>query len=117
MITGLFALKYLPTGELFPETLGRYTSFNPGECPPNSLPPRMFTTKGGAGRARAAWLAGLWIAPLETESEGWEYRSYTYRDLPRPDHLPKDYVERKPEDVVVVPVTLLECALPAVSKG
>lgn len=102
-----FVLKHLPTGEYQPESGGGYTRWNPGDL--HHWMPRLFPSAGSARKARAAWLAGVWCAPIQTETDGWEGPSYKYQDTPYPDALPEGYAERKPEDVVVLRWQVTEC--------
>lgn len=100
-MTTYYVIRHKPTQTLLPaRVLATRFEF---DTPAGTYEPRLFKTEGAAKRCATAWAAGVWRQELVTESEGWEYPSYTYLDTPVPT---KAEQPRNRADMEVVPVTL-----------
>lgn len=76
---------------------------------PNSVhEPRLFRSARAAKNCATCWAQGVWAQESRTDSEGWEYPSYTYLAEPVPRAVPG----RKREDLEVLEAVLAVCAEP-----
>ena len=64
--------------------------------------PRLFRSERAAKNCATCWAQGEWRAEIKTESEGWEYASYEYRDTPCPTVIPG----RNRDDLEILPARL-----------
>lgn len=64
----LWAIKQISTGHCLPEVHKSYTHSGPAD--PKYMPPRLFTTEGGAKRALKAWLKGKHYALIDNDEYG-----------------------------------------------
>ena len=95
-----YVLRHIPTGQLL-SARARATHWD-FDGTGAHREPRLFSTERAAKNCASCWAQGTWVQETFTESEGWEYPSYTCRDLPRPKAAPG----RRREDIEVVPVVL-----------
>lgn len=94
-MTKYFAIKHIPSGDFLPEYTGRgYTSCEP--C--SNVPPRLFTTQGGAKCALTWWLQGR-TSVLRTRDYFGEYDETWHTE---------SEAHRKPADMKIVPMSLQE---------
>jgi len=96
MIREFYAIRHKPSGGFLPEVGKGYTSSEPNTVDV----PRLFTTKGGAKRALAWWLKGMFWT---TKSYNYGYEGFEESDEDWHEQLMPD---RKPEDMEVIPVLL-----------
>jgi hypothetical protein len=100
-MTQFYVIRHKPTGQFLP---ARVPATSWGFEDPNGVhEPRLFKTARAAKNCATCWAQGVWTADLRTESEGWEYDSYTVQDLPTPNAVPG----RQREDLEVLPALLI----------
>lgn len=99
-MTLFYVIRHKPTGSLLPArvpaTRWDFTT------PDGVFEPRLFKSERAAKNCATCWAQGVWTADTYTESEGWEYASYTVQDPPSPNTVPG----RKREDLEVLPARL-----------
>lgn len=96
-----WAIRHIPTQTFMPARLPS-TSCE-FDAPDGVWEPRLFYSERAAKNCATCWSQGPWVKHTYTESEGWEYRSYTAEDPPRPA---KTSTDRKREDLEVLAVQL-----------
>lgn len=99
MIT-FYVIRHKPTGKLLPaRVMATHYEF---DMPDGVLEPRLFRTERAAKCCATTWSQGVWRQESCTESEGWEYPSYTYLAEPAPVKTEG----RKREDLEIIPAKL-----------
>lgn len=93
-----FVIRHRPTGRLLPARVPA-TVF---DFDTDAFEPRLFSTERAAKNCATCWAKGPWKQAEVTESEGWEYPSYTYLDSP----APVGPTTRTREDLEVLQVSL-----------
>jgi len=79
-------IRHKPSGTFLPARV-RSTAYD-FDRPIGTYEPRLFKSKRAAMCCATCWSQGVWTADTRTESEGWEYPSYTIQDLPSPTSVP-----------------------------
>jgi hypothetical protein len=86
-----YVIRHKPTGTLLPaRVLATHYEF---DRPDGTLEPRLFKTERAAKICATCWSQGTWAQDIRTESEGWEYPSYTYLAEPVPQPVEGRYRE------------------------
>ena len=103
-----FVIRHKPSDSLLPaRVLATKWDF---DRPDGALEPRLFKSERAAKNCATLWAQGNWGQQQITESDGWEYPSYTYLSTPAPEAMPG----RKREDLEVLRVALV---FPATTKA
>lgn len=95
-----FVIRHKPTQQLLPARVPA-TAWDFQDVG-GAFEPRLFNTKRAAENCATCWSQGVWTCATRTESEGWEYPSYTVRDTPAPETVES----RKRTDLEVIPAIL-----------
>jgi len=96
-----YAIRHKPTGRFMPETCKGYSYWDPLHLN-GAYPPRLFVKRRSAANALTCWLSGNWSRITGTESEGWEYPSYTVVLGTQPEPV----LGRNRDDMEVVEMSL-----------
>lgn len=99
-MTTYYVIRHKLTGALLPARMcATHYEF---DRPADVHEPRLFKTERAAKNCATCWAQGTWEREIRTESEGWEYPSYTYLAEPAPQLV----LGRRREDLEVIPATL-----------
>jgi hypothetical protein len=99
-MTIYYVVRHKPSGSLLPARVPA-TKWD-FEIPDGVFEPRLFKSERAAKNCATCWAQGSWAQELVTESEGWEYPSYTYLATP----VPHKVEGRLREHLEVLPVKL-----------
>lgn len=95
-----YVIRHKPSGSLLPARVPA-TKWD-FDRPNGVYEPRLFKSERAAKNCATCWAQGAWAQECVTESDGWEYPSYTYLDTPAPTKVEG----RQRADLEVVPCVL-----------
>lgn len=102
-MTTYFVIRHKPTGTLLPaRVMATHFGFSSSE---EVTEPRLFGSERAAKNCATLWAQGVWTRKTYTESEGWEYPSYTCFAEPAP--MPMPHRQRDHLEVVEVKLEML----------